>query len=71
LLTLPQASANLFFKDFIKIIFFAIIIGLTGSISGLILSYYINIPSGATIIFTLVLIFLILRLIRSIKIRYT
>lgn len=71
LLTIPQASANLFFKDFKKIIFFAIIIGLTGSISGLILSYYINIPSGATIIFTLVLIFLILRLIRSIKIRYT
>ncbi|MCD4732320.1 MAG: metal ABC transporter permease, partial [Bacteroidales bacterium] len=71
LLTIPQASANLFFKDFKKIIFFSIIIGLTGSISGLILSYYINIPSGATIIFTLVLIFLILRLIRSIKIMLT
>ena len=71
LLTIPQASANLFFKDFKKIIFFSIITGLTGSISGLILSYYINIPSGATIIFTLILIFLILRLIRSIKIMLT
>lgn len=71
LLTIPQASANLFYKDFKKIIFISIFIGLTGSILGLLLSYYINIPSGATIIFTLVLIFLILRLIKSIKIRYS
>lgn len=70
LLTIPQASANLFVKDFKKIIFLSIIIGLIGSISGLVISYYVNIPSGATIIFTLVLIFLILRIIRSIKIRY-
>lgn len=70
LLTIPQASANLFFNDFKKIIFYSILIGLTGSISGLIISYYINIPSGATIIFTLVLIFLILRLIKQIKSRY-
>ncbi len=70
LLTIPQAAANLFFKDFKKIIFLSILIGLTGSISGLIFSYYINIPSGATIIFTLVIIFLILRIIKSIKTRY-
>ena len=70
LLTIPQASANLFVKDFKKIIFLSIIIGLIGSISGLVISYYVNIPSGATIIFTLVLIFLILRIVRSIKIRY-
>ncbi len=70
LLTIPQASANLFYKDFNKIILYSIIIGLTGSLMGLLLSYYINIPSGATIIFTLVLIFLILRLFRTIKIRY-
>lgn len=70
LLTIPQASANIFFKDFKKIIFLSIFIGLSGSISGLILSYYINIPSGATIIFTLVLIFLILRMIKTIKLKY-
>lgn len=69
LLTIPQASANLFVKDFKKIIFLSIFIGLIGSISGLVISYYVNIPSGATIIFTLVLIFLILRIVRSIKIR--
>lgn len=70
LLTIPQAAANLFYKDFKKIIFLSILIGLTGSILGLLLSYYINIPSGATIIFTLVIIFLILRLFRSISLRY-
>lgn len=70
LLTIPQAAANLFYKDFKRIIFLSILIGLTGSIMGLLLSYYINIPSGATIIFTLVLIFLILRLFRLIKNRF-
>lgn len=70
LLTIPQACANLFYKDFKRIIFLSILIGLIGSISGLLFSYYINIPSGATIIFTLVIIFLILRLFKTIKTRY-
>jgi len=67
LLTIPQAAANLFIKDFKKIIFFSIILGLIGSLSGLLLSYSLNIPSGATIVFVQVLIFVILRIVKSIQ----
>jgi zinc transport system permease protein len=66
LLTIPQASVNLFFKDFKKIIFFSIIVGFAGSFGGLILSYFLNIPSGAAIIFLQVMIFIVFRLLRQI-----
>jgi zinc transport system permease protein len=69
LLTIPQNAANLFTKDFKYIIFLSIIIGFAGSFSGLILSYYLDIPSGATIIFSLALLFLLLRLIKGATIK--
>jgi len=62
LLSIPQVTANLFVKDFKRIIIFSILISLTGSIGGLVISYYLNIPSGAAIIFLLVIIFLLTRL---------
>jgi zinc transport system permease protein len=64
LLTIPQASANLFIKDFRKIIIYSVLIGFIGSMGGLITSYYLDIPSGAAIIFLLVLIFIFLRLLK-------
>ncbi len=67
LLTIPQNAANLFTKNFKKIIYLSIIIGFGGSITGLILSWYLNIPSGATIIFSLVLIYLLLYLVRPFR----
>ncbi len=66
LLTIPQAIANLISKDFKNIIFLSITFGFIASISGLIISYSLNIPSGPSIIFSLVIIFMILRLIRQI-----
>jgi zinc transport system permease protein len=60
-LTIPQSTANLFVNDLKKIIILSMIISFTGSITGLLLSYYWNIPSGATIIFVFVLIFMIAR----------
>lgn len=60
-LTIPQSTANLFVNDLKKIIILSMIISFTGSITGLFLSYYWNIPSGATIIFVFVLIFMIAR----------
>ncbi|MCD4683637.1 MAG: metal ABC transporter permease [Bacteroidales bacterium] len=67
LVTIPPATANIFVKDFKKIIFFSIIFGLTGSLIGLLLSYFLNIPSGATIVFIQALIFIILRIVKSIQ----
>ncbi|MCK5169861.1 MAG: metal ABC transporter permease, partial [Bacteroidales bacterium] len=59
LLTIPQSTANLFTKDFKNIIIFSIVIGLIGAFLGLVISYKINIPSGASIIFSLVMMFIL------------
>jgi len=59
LLTIPQSIANLFTNKFMNIIVISIVIGLIGALLGLIISYKINIPSGASIIFSLVVIFLL------------
>ena len=57
LLTIPQAISNLFTRYFHKMIFFSIFFGFVGSMTGLIFSYLYDIPSGAAIIFTLVLMY--------------
>ena len=62
LLTIPQATANLFTKDFRKLLILSSSFAFLGSISGLIISYYLDIPSGAAIIFTLIILFGMLRL---------
>lgn len=72
LLTIPQTIANLFTKDFKNIIFVSIIMALLGCIAGLVISYHLyityhfDLPSGASIIFILVILFLIARLFKSI-----
>ncbi len=58
-LTIPQTIANMFTKKFINMIFLSILIGLFGSLLGLIISYKISAPSGATIIFSFVILFVI------------
>lgn len=60
-LTIPQSTANLFVNDLKKIIILSIIISFAGSVTGLFISYYYNIPSGATIIFVFVVMFIIAR----------
>lgn len=53
LLTLPQATANLFTKKFSAIMVSSIFIGFFGMVTGLVISYYTDLPSGATIILVL------------------
>ncbi len=67
LLTIPQTIANIFTKKFEKMIWLSVIIGFIGSMSGLLLSYYLNIPSGAAIIFFLVILFAISKIFRNIQ----
>lgn len=68
-LTIPQSTANLFTNNFKTIIYLSILIGIIGSVTGLMVSYYWNIPSGATIIFAFVLIFGIAKTIQRLIIR--
>lgn len=65
LLTLPQITMNIFTSDFKKIIIGSIAIGFFGCVSGLYLSYLINVPSGAFIILILVILFLLSKIIKN------
>ena len=69
LLTIPQNTANLFTSNFSRIIIWSVILGFIGAFIGLLVSYYLNIPSGATIIFSLVAIYMLGRIIKAISIR--
>ncbi len=59
LITIPQITANLFTCNFKKIIYLSVIIGFLGCLGGLFLSSYLNVPSGAFIIFVLVIMYLL------------
>jgi len=65
-LTIPQNIINLFTNRFDKIMIGSIILGFFASLMGLFISYLLDIPSGATIIFTLVVMYLAARLIKVI-----
>ncbi len=62
LLTIPQATANLFTKNFTKLMWLSVLIAFMGSFSGLIISFYADIPSGATIIVVLICLFALCKL---------
>ncbi len=67
ILTIPQNIANLFTNRFSTIMIASVVIGFLGSFLGLLISYYLDIPSGATIIFTLVVLYLASRIVKVIK----
>ena len=62
LLTIPQTIANIFAKSFLNIMLLSVLIAFIGTISGLVLAYLFDIPSGAAIIFFLVVLFFLARL---------
>ncbi len=57
LLTIPQMTANLFSCRFGHIIGLSVGIGFLSCLAGLVLSFYTNVPSGASIIFFSILIY--------------
>ena len=66
LLTLPQMTANLFTHSFKRIIWLSIGIGYLGCLGGLFLSYQLQVPSGATIIFFSILVYVLCQIGKSI-----
>jgi len=62
LLTIPQMTANLFTFKFKRIIWLSILIGYLGCLGGLFISYFLNVPSGASIIFFSIIIYAICKL---------
>ena len=59
LLTVPQSIANLFTKNYRKILIYSVLTALIGTFSGLAAAWWMNIPSGATIVFLLIILFFI------------
>lgn len=64
LLTVPQMTANLFTFSFKRIIWLSIAIGWVECLLGLTISYWLNVPSGASIIFVSILLYALARLLR-------
>jgi len=58
LLTVPQMTINLFTSNFRKIMFGSIGLGFNACLTGLFLSYFLHIPSGASIVIILIICFL-------------
>jgi zinc transport system permease protein len=67
MMTIPPVTANLLTKRLKPMILLSIALGLAGNVLGLILSYLLNLPSGATIIVTHILIFGIIKLCKSVS----
>jgi zinc transport system permease protein len=67
LLTIPPAVANLFFKDMAKIMLAASLIAVASSVLGLMLSYALNLPSGAVIILLLGLCYVLAAVVSSLR----
>ena len=64
LLTVPQMTVNVFTSRFKNMLIYSCLVGIIGCFGGLFLSYYLNIPSGAAIIFIQVILFLFCKFIR-------
>ncbi len=69
LITVPQMTANVFTVNYSKIIILSILFSFVGSVSGLLLSYYLNVPSGAFIIFVLIVMFFVAKGVKVLTLR--
>ena len=64
LLTIPQNIANTLTMNYKRIIFYSVLFGFIGLVAGLLGAFYLNIPSGASIVFTLVIMLVIVKTVR-------
>lgn len=62
LFTLPQMISEIFYKRYSSMIYASVAISAFSGLSGLLLSYHLNVPSSATIVITLVILYTIARL---------
>ena len=65
LLTIPPNIAMIFTKVYSKIVVWSIVAGFIGTTTGYAISYFAGIPVGGTIIFTLVVIWIITKAVKQ------
>jgi len=63
LLTIPPNIAMMFTKTYFKIVLGSVAAGFLGTATGYAISYFAGIPTGATIIFTLVVIWILVKIV--------
>jgi zinc transport system permease protein len=66
LLTIPPNIVMLFTRRYTRVVIWSVVSGFAGTVAGFTISYYMGIPTGATIIFTLVIIWIICRLVKEV-----
>jgi zinc transport system permease protein len=71
LLTIPPNIAMLFTRVYFKIVIWSVLAGFVGTATGYVISYYAGIPVGATIIFTLVILWVIVKSITQLILKLT
>jgi len=64
MLTVPQNTAMILTNKLKPIILLSILFSLAGSMAGLSISYFWNIPSGASIIFSLIMLYIIISAVK-------
>ena len=64
LLSVPQLTAGLFVRSFRGMILVSMLVGFVDCLGGLFLSYFLNVPSGASIIVVSVLLYFVARAIK-------
>lgn len=67
LLTLPQMTANLFTNSYTVMSLLSVLISMLFCISGLLVSFWLSVPSGAAIIFVSVIGYALLRIAASLR----
>ncbi len=70
LLTIPQTTANLFTGRFRNVIWLSMLIGYISCLGGLYLSFRLNVPSGASIIFFSILIYTVCKTVKTVSLRW-
>ena len=70
LLTIPPNIAMIFTRVYFKIVIWSVIAGFIGTAAGYTISYFAGVPVGATIIFTLVLIWFIAKSINHLVVYF-
>lgn len=70
LLTIPQMTANLLTFSFKHIIGLSTIIGWADCLAGLSISYWFNVPSGASIIFSGIIMYAVVKVLKTLLSRF-
>ena len=65
LMTIPASIAKLYFKSISKVVVFSMLISFIFCMTGLMIAYYANIPSGVCIIIISTLVYLLLTITRK------